>query len=142
MIKLIIGPKGSGKTKKIIDAANAVDTSANDAVFITDTNRYVYDIKHGIRFVNSSDFDVIKNSDTLLGFLGGLFAGNNDLDSVFIDGIARITKKDISKLRNFFSKVYKIAKAEEAVVTFTISMEEADLPEFLNKYKDKPAKAK
>jgi hypothetical protein len=140
MIKLIIGPKGYGKTKKIIDAANAVDTSANDAVFITDTNRYAYDVKHGIRFVNSADFAVIKNSDTLLGFLGGLFAGNNDLDSVFIDGIARITKKEVAKLGGFFAKINKIAKAEDAVVTFTISLDEADLPKFLHKYKDKPEK--
>ena len=53
MIHLIYGAKGSGKTKRIIDMANAsIDTTTGDIVFITDTNRYMYDIKYQIRFIN------------------------------------------------------------------------------------------
>ncbi|MDR2047540.1 MAG: hypothetical protein LBP79_06585 [Clostridiales bacterium] len=136
MIKLIIGPKGFGKTKQIIDLANSVDTKVCDAVFITDTNRYVYEIKHGIRFVNSAEYGIIRDDGTLLGFLSGLFAGNNDLDSVFIDGVARITKKNVAELGDFFAEADKIAAAEDAVITFTISMGEEELPEFLKKYKE------
>ncbi|MDR3262796.1 MAG: hypothetical protein LBT30_00620 [Clostridiales bacterium] len=134
MIKLIVGSKGSGKTKKIIDCANSVDTEQSNVVFITDTNRYVYDINHNVRFVNSTEYDVIKNSDTLLGFLGGLFAGNNDLGSIYIDGIARITRKEVSKLGGFFKKIDLIAETEKATVVFTISLDEAELPKFLRKY--------
>ncbi|MDR1905554.1 MAG: hypothetical protein LBQ27_01360 [Clostridiales bacterium] len=135
MLKLIVGSKGSGKTKRIIDLANSIDTEQNDVVFITDTNRYVYDIKHGVRFVNSADYDVIKCSDTLLGFIGGLFAGNNDLKDIFIDGIARITKKEVAGLLPFFKKLEEIASKKDAAIVCTISMDESVLPSDLEKYK-------
>ncbi|MDR3293432.1 MAG: hypothetical protein LBT20_04930 [Clostridiales bacterium] len=134
MIKLIVGSKGSGKTKKIIDFANSIDAEQNDAVFITDTNRYVYEIKSGVRFVNSADFGVIKNTDSLLGFLGGLIAGNNDLGFIFIDGIARITKKEVSKLKAFFASAEKLVAENEATLVFTISLDESELPKYLLKY--------
>jgi hypothetical protein len=132
MIKLIVGSKGSGKTKKIIDLANAVDTRQSHSAFITDTNRYVYEINHGVRFVNSTEYGVIKNSDTLLSFLGGLVAGDSDLSPIFIDGIARITQKDIAELGEFFETVEKTVGSADII--FTISIDPAALPAFLNKY--------
>ncbi|MDR1939281.1 MAG: hypothetical protein LBQ40_00600 [Clostridiales bacterium] len=132
MIKLIVGSKGSGKTKKIIDLANAVDTLQKHTVFITDTNRYVYDIKHGVRFINSAECGAINDAATLLSFLGGLVACDADIDPIFIDGIARITKKEISELEEFFDRADKITG--DAVIVFTISMDETALPEYLAKY--------
>ena len=56
MIKIICGPKGSGKTKRIIDAANeAVKTAKGHLIFVTDTKRYMYDLKREIRFIDVSD---------------------------------------------------------------------------------------
>ena len=59
MIKIICGPKGSGKTKKIIDAANAaVETAKGHLIFVTDTKRYMYDLKREIRFIDVTDYAV------------------------------------------------------------------------------------
>lgn len=59
MIKIICGPKGSGKTKRIIDAANgAVDTAKGHLIFITDTKRYMYDLRREVRFIDVSDYSV------------------------------------------------------------------------------------
>ncbi len=76
MIKIICGPKGSGKTKQIIDAAN---TSAAEAkghlIFITDTKRYMYDLKRDVRFIDVTDYNV-AGEDALCGFIKGAIAGN------------------------------------------------------------------
>lgn len=99
MIHLIYGAKGSGKTKRIIDMANAsIDTTTGDIVFITDTNRYMYDIKYQIRFINTED-NHIFTEEALLGFIKGLIAGNHDIKTIYIDGAHRIAKKTSTQCR-------------------------------------------
>ena len=101
MIHLIYGAKGSGKTKRIIDMANAsIDTTTGDIVFITDTNRYMYDIKYQIRFINTED-NHIFTEEALLGFIKGLIAGNHDIKTIYIDGAHRIAKKDVDAMQAF-----------------------------------------
>ena len=135
MIKLIVGPKGSGKTKKIIDCANSVvDPEKNEIAFITDTTRYRLDIKHDIRFIDSSEYGCITDGNTLLAFLGGLLAGNGDIEAVYIDGIARIAKAELAGLSAFFEKAGELAKSQKTEFVFTISSEEKDLPEYLKKF--------
>ena len=90
MVKVICGPKGSGKTKRIIDAANAaVEVAKGNLIFITDTKRYMYDLRREIRFVDSSDYS-IAGEDALCGFIKGVIAGGYDNEYVYVDGIARI----------------------------------------------------
>ena len=75
-MKIIYGPKGTGKTKIIIDSANEVaETAKGHVVFITDTNRYNHDIKYKIRLLDVSKFD-IKSEDGLRGFIKGIVAAN------------------------------------------------------------------
>ena len=76
MVRVIYGKKGSGKTKKIIDLANeAVKASTGELVFIDDDNRYMYDLRHEVRFVNATEYNV-TSPETFMGFLCGILAGN------------------------------------------------------------------
>jgi len=131
MICLIVGAKGSGKTKRIIDLGNSYDTDLGDVVFITDTNRYMYDIKRTVRFVNTAEYPVIASGDALLGFVSGLIAGNADITNILIDGIVRMTKSDLKDLETVFAEIGKLAEANNVKFTITASCAEDNLPEYL-----------
>lgn len=134
MIKIICGPKGSGKTKRIIDAANeAVQSAKGHLIFITDTKRYMYDLKREIRFIDVSDYKV-AGEDTLCGFIKGVVAGGYDNEYVFVDGAARIAGKNIKDMAQLFFMLEKIADMRELKIYITCSCAQEDLPDFAKKF--------
>lgn len=133
-MKIIYGPKGTGKTKAIIDGANAaLDSAKGHVIFITDTNRYAYDLKYQIRFLNVSAFG-LQNEDALRGFIKGIVAANGDNEYIFIDGIARIVGKPVSELESIFAAMEKLEKDFEVKFVLTVSSSKEDLPEFVAKH--------
>lgn len=134
MIKIICGPKGSGKTKKLIDAANSAAKEAKGlSVFVTDNKRCMYDINRNIRFIDVSDWDV-AGEDALCGFIKGVAACNSDHEYIYIDGVSRITGKGLAELAGIFYMLDKIASENKITITITCSSEEKDLPDFVKKY--------
>ena len=134
MIKIICGTKGSGKTKKIIDAANgAIEKAKGHLIFITDTKRYMYDLKRDIRFIDVSDYSV-AGEEALCGFIKGAIAGGYDNEYVFIDGVARIAGKELKDMAQLFYMLEKVASLRSLTVTLTCSCAEEDLPDFIKKY--------
>ncbi len=134
MIKLIYGPKGSGKTKRLIDAANTEAKNAKGlSVFITDTKRYMYDLARDVRFIDLKDWSV-AGEDALCGFVKGVAACNSDHEFIYIDGIARITGKDLQELAGIFYMLEKISNDNGIVITITCSCAKEELPEFVAKY--------
>ncbi len=134
MIKLIYGTKGTGKTKKLIDGANAsVNGAKGLSVFITDTKRYMYDLNRNIRFVDVKDWNV-TGEDALCGFVKGICAGNGDYEYIYIDGIARITGKELKDLAGIFFMLDKISADNNITVTITCSADKEELPDFIKKY--------
>ncbi len=134
MIKIICGPKGSGKTKRIIDAANdAVAVAKGHLIFITDTKRYMYDLKREIRFIDTSDY-AIAGEEALCGFIKGAIAGGYDNEYVFVDGVARIAGKSIKDMAQLFFMLNKVAEMRTLTIYITCSCTEEELPEFARKY--------
>ena len=134
MIRIIYGKKGSGKTKKIIDAANeAVKSSTGELVFIDDDNRYMYDLRHELRFVNATEYDV-SSPDTFMGFICGILAGNYDMKQLFIDGFLRLVKSEMADLEPFFVKLEDITHRHGVDVVISASAKDDTVPEFLKKY--------
>lgn len=134
MIHLIYGAKGSGKTKKIIDMANAnVDTAKGDIIFITDTNRYMFDIKYQIRVVNTEEHHIFTE-EALIGFIKGLIAGNHDIKTIYVDGAHRITKMAVEDMANFYAELDLIASRHDVEFVMCVSKNLEDFPEFLKKY--------
>ena len=134
MIKIICGPKGSGKTKKIIDAANgAIKEAKGHLIFITDTKRYMYDLKREIRFIDVADYSV-AGEEALCGFIKGAIAGAYDNEYVFIDGVARIAGKNLKDMAQLFYMLEKVATLRNLTVTLTCSCAEEELPDFVKKY--------
>ena len=102
MIKIIYGAKGTGKTKQMIEAANAaVETAKGHLIFITDTKRYMYDLEREVRFIDVSEFDIAGEA-ALCGFVKGVIAGNHDNEYIYIDGVVRIAGKPVQEMATFF----------------------------------------
>ena len=134
LIKVIYGKKGSGKTKKLIDTANALaGGSKGDVVFIDDSNQLMYDLKHQVRFVNVSEFP-IKGEEGFFGFLCGMISANYDIGSILIDGLTYIVEQKIGTLENFFKKLDYISSTNKIDFYISINGEPDVMPGYVRNY--------
>ena len=136
MIKIIYGAKGTGKTKQLIDRANTDALESNgEVVFLADTNRYMYDLKYHVRFVNVCEYE-IQTEIGLLGFVRGILAGNKDVKSIYIDGAHRMTNRDICDMTWFYNKLEELSVKNDMQFILSVSADKADLPDFILKLID------
>ncbi len=134
MISLIIGQKGSGKTKKLIENINArVAESHGNVVCIEKGMKLTYELTYRVRLMDSDRFG-INGYDQLLGFIGGICASDNDVTDIFVDGTLKIGGADKAELVTFLEKLSKIAELATAQVMLTISCDEAELPESIHQF--------
>jgi hypothetical protein len=134
LIKVIAGKKGSGKTKRIIDLANtASKDSRHDIVFIDDDNRYMYDLRHEVRFINAGEY-AIANDQMFMGLILGVVAQNFDLGLIFIDAFKKLIKAELSSTEWMFDRLAQISEKNNVDFVISISEDPADLPEFIAKY--------
>ena len=138
MIKLIVGSKGSGKTKKLIQLVN--DTAAvskGNVVCIEKGDALKFDLKPNIRLIDIMEYSV-KGADEYYGFIAGLLAGNYDITEVFGDATLKILcgkdSKDIEALADFIERIGKLIKDTHTTVVFTVSCDTADLPERIQSF--------
>lgn len=135
MVNLICGTKGSGKTTRIIEKANAdVKTAKGDSIFVNDTDRYMYDVDRNVKLIDVTEYPV-SGEDALLAFVCGLAASRSDLTNLYIDGASRIAGCGPEKMRKFYNELGKLADKFAISVTVTVSATPEELPEFLLKYK-------
>ena len=121
MIKVIMGLKGSGKTKKLIDSINeAVANAQGDGVCIEYGKKLTYDVNYRVRLVDSEEYG-INNLDMLKGFLSGLHAGNYDITNVYIDNLYKTIGNDRATGEAFVLWCAEFAKANAMNITLTVS---------------------
>ena len=134
MIKVIMGLKGSGKTKKLIDSINeAVKQASGDVVCIEYGKKLTYDVNYRVRLVDSEEY-AISNSDMLKGFLSGLHAGNFDITNVYIDNLYKTIGTDRANGEEFVTWCAKFAETNNMNITITISDEVEKASEEIKKY--------
>ncbi len=134
MIQVVAGKKGSGKTKRIIDMANlATKDSKHDIVFIDDDNRYMFDLRHEVRFINASEYD-IANDQMFMGMLCGIVAQNFDLGLICIDAFKKLIKNDLSTTEWFFQRLENISQKRDVNFAISVSADVEELPDFIKKY--------
>ena len=128
MISLIIGKKGSGKTKHLVELVNAaVDASKGNVVCVEKGLKLTYDLTHKARLVDSDEYK-IDSYPALFGFLSGMCAGNYDLTDLFVDATLRIGGRDYEAFADFIEKLSGSTALDGVHITFTVSCDEADLP--------------
>lgn len=126
MIKIIIGRKGSGKTKKLVDMVNAAaKESLGDVVCVEKGDTLTFSVTHRARLVDADAYG-IGGYDEYYGLLSGIKAGNNDVTHIFGDATLRIGTRDYEALASFFARLKSI---EDVEFIFTVSADESELPE-------------
>ena len=131
MIRLIYGKKGSGKSKLLLSMANSeAATAKGNIVYIDDNTRCIYDLKHQIRFINITEYD-INSADSLYGFICGIIAGDFDIHSLYIDGLKKIIYREDTDIENILSRLDRVLKDKQAIIAYSC---EDDVPEELKKY--------
>ncbi len=128
MVKLLIGEKGTGKTKKLIDCVNAaLDTSNGHVVCVEKDDLLRYQISYRVRLLAASNYG-IDGYDAFYGFLSGLCAGDHDITDILVDATLKIGGRDYEVLGAFLTKVANLSKLTGTQFTFTISTEKDNLP--------------
>jgi len=134
MIQIIYGKQGSGKTKKIIESANqAVDVHDGNVVFLFNSQRYIFDLKHQVRFIDTSEFDIV-GAYLFLGFIRGLAASNFDLKKIYVDGFKKHMDRPIDELEDLFMKLEKFSQQFGMDLVLSISADKDEIPAFMQKY--------
>ncbi len=129
MVKLIIGNKGSGKTKRLIDLVNgAVEKSNGNVVCVEKERLLTYDVNYRARLIETDHYKV-SGYDAFYGFLCGVIAGDHDITDILVDATLKIGGRDYEALAAFLEKVSELSKISEQDITFTISCDECELPE-------------
>lgn len=134
MIKLLVGHKGSGKTKTMIAMANEAAKNSNGSVVAVEKGiQLTYDLSHQVRLVDVEQYGV-KNFDSYYGFLCGLMAGNYDITDIFCDATLRVCGNDIAAFAAMAEKLVKVTDANGLTIVFVVSCEASELPESIKQY--------
>ncbi len=123
MVRVIMGVKGSGKTKQMIEMINgAVKSENGNVVCIERGSKLTYDINSKIRLVEASNY-AMNNFDFLKGFISGMYAGNFDITHFFIDSLCKVVPSDASDptVENFLDWLDSFSESNSLKFTLTIS---------------------
>ena len=135
MLKLLIGKKGTGKTKVLIDSVNAAVNEANgNVIFISnDTGRNMYDISSKVRMADTSEFE-IDSWKEFLGFICGIISSNFDITNIYVDGVLKIVNNTLDGFEEFLKDVEEVSKKFNVDVMISVSMDAADAPDYVKNY--------
>ena len=134
MVKLIIGVKGTGKTKTLINLVNgALAVTKGDVVCIEKGVKLRYDIKPTARLINADEY-MIADAQSLFGFIAGTLASNHDVTDLFIDSTLKICKGDLVAFEALVVELDKLAEKVGINLTMTVSMPECDVNDTIRKF--------
>ena len=124
MVKLIIGIKGTGKTKTLIQMVNsALETTGGNVVVLEKGEKLRYDIKYQARLVNTDEY-YVNDAQSLYGFVAGLLASNHDITELFIDSALKICAEDLPAFEKLVEELDLLTVKRETNVVITASMPE------------------
>lgn len=135
MVKLLIGHKGSGKTKSMVDIANnRIDNANGSIVFINKNHRLMYDLKYKIRVVCMEEYEHITNSDEYIGFLYGIISSDHDIEAIFIDSILKHADINLKDIEPFLNRLDNLSKKYNIEFFVSLSADKEELGEAVNKF--------
>lgn len=137
MIRVLYGSQGSGKTKQLLDYTNeAIKVESGEIVFIDDDKRYMFDLRHEVRFIDIHEYSYLKGCSPreLLCFLSGMLAVNYDICLVAVDSFLKIVKAELDsdEMKDFFDKLDQLSEAHHCRFVFSVNAEK--VPEYMNAF--------
>ncbi|MDD6154281.1 MAG: hypothetical protein PUB39_01795 [Eubacteriales bacterium] len=128
MVKLLIGHKGSGKTKMMIDLANTEAEEGNGSVvYINKNSRLMLDLSYHIRVINMEDFEHITNISEYIGFIYGIIALDNDIQTIYIDSILKHANVSIGDIPEFLARLNGISDIYGVNFVVSLSADKEEL---------------
>lgn len=133
MVQLILGKKGKGKTKIVLEMVNKEITTVNGNIVYLDKGiDHMYELNNKIRLINVKDYGV-SNADEFIGFIRGIVSQDHDLEQIYFDSFLKIAclENDISRMEEIVNKLDNISETYGFKVIASISIDESELPESL-----------
>ena len=131
MVQLIVGKKGKGKTKQLLDKVNnEVKTLAGNVVYLDKSTKHMYELNNKVRLIDVSQYPVENNSE-FLGFVCGIISQDHDLQQMYFDSFLKIAVLEGEDITATVDKLEKISEAFHVDFILSVSADEAELPESL-----------
>lgn len=133
MIELIIGDKGKGKTRKMVNKAiNESKITNGSIIYIDKSNKHMYELSNSITLINLDNFD-INTKEAFSGFIQGLISSNHDLTHIYMDNFMRLAKIDESTLSEVLFEMDKISNKYQIMFVISTSVNEISIPDEFKK---------
>ena len=134
MVELLIGKKGTGKTKALIEKVNtALTVAKGNVVYISNSDEHIFNIKSKVRMADTSDFDIETYSE-FLGFICGILSRDFDITNIFIDGIFKIVGTDnLEGFENFLNKLEAMSQKFNISFVISVSIDADTAPDYIKK---------
>lgn len=129
MIQIIAGEKGKGKTKHLIDKANAdVQQAKGNVVYLDKSDKHMYELNNKIRLINVPDYNV-ASTDGFLGFISGIISQDHDLDTMFLDSFLKLANLEGKDISDAIDKLDELGNKFHVTFVLSVSMDKENLPE-------------
>ena len=129
MVQLIVGVKGKGKTKVLLDKVNSqIQTVEGNIVYLDKSTKHMYELNNKIRLIDVSDFALV-NADAFVGFVLGIISQDHDLQQMYLDSFLKIANLEGKDITETIQKLEAISEKYKVDFTLNISLDEADIPE-------------
>lgn len=128
MVQLIVGKKGKGKTKQLLDKVNSeVQSVEGNIVYLDKSTKHMYELNNKVRLIDVSQF-MIEKSDEFIGFVCGILSQDHDLQQMYFDSFLKIANLEGADMVPVISKLEKISDAFHVDFILSVSLDEAELP--------------
>ena len=132
MVQLIVGAKGKGKTKHLLDKVNdSVAKASGNVVYLDKSTKHMFELDKRVRLINVAEFPLVT-ADAFIGFVCGIVSQDHDLEQMYFDSflkIAKLENRDAVSIQDIIDKLDKISSEYSVDICISLSMDEADLPE-------------
>ena len=130
MIQLIIGNKGDGKTKHLLDRVNSqIKTASGNIVYLDKSTKHMHELNNKVRLINMKD-NPLKNSDEFIGFICGIISQDYDLEQIYLDSFLKIAHLEGEDITDALTQLSQISTQFKVDICISASVEEKDLPDF------------
>ena len=131
MVELIVGKKGKGKTKVLLDRVNNAVKEANGSiVYLDKSTKHMYELNNKVRLIDVSSYP-LKNADEFVGFICGIISQDHDLEQIYLDSFLKVSKLEDAAVTDTLEQLNKISEKYGISVVVSISLDKEELPEAL-----------
>ena len=131
MVELIVGKKGKGKTKVLLDKVNGAIKEANGSiVYLDKSTKHMYELNNKVRLIDVSGYP-IKNADEFVGFVCGIISQDHDLEQIYLDSFLKVSKLEDADVTDTLDQLDKIGEKYGISIVVSISLDKEEIPEAL-----------